>query len=142
MKKLSLLLALLLAIACLIPAMAEPETDHVFPNPVAIQDKSEVYGDWTFTGAALLGTYISAEQVGLDAGMRITETDMTLIFGEEYGASSWEILSDGTLQFTDPDGTTGIVLLNDDGTLCTDTTTNVEGTDYALTLYFARVPEA
>lgn len=142
MKKLSLLLALLLVIACLSAAMAEPQTDYAFPNPIAIQNKTEVYGNWTFTGAGLLGIYMSQEDIGLTAEMKITETDMTLTFGEDYGASSWEILSDGTLQFTDPDGTTGIVLLNDDGTLSTDTTTNIDGTDYTLTLYFTRVPEA
>jgi len=142
MKKLSILLALILAFACLTAAMAEPETDHAFPNPVPIQNKSDVIGKWSFVGARMLDMYLSAEAIGLSADMTITETGLTLTFGEDYSASSWEILDDGSLQFTDPDGSTGIVLYNDDDTLCTDTVTEIDGTSYTLTLYFGRNPQA
>lgn len=141
MKKLSLILVALLAIACLLPALAEPTTD--LPSPVAIQDKQEVIGQWDFSGAALMGYYVTAEMINqsadLSAQIEVTDSSISITVTSEgnnqTGTSAWELLDDGTIKYTDPDGTTGIIVLNDDGTLSLDTETD----GMAMTLYFTKV---
>ena len=132
MKKLSLILVALLVLACLLPALAD--TASSLPSPVAIQDKQEVIGKWKLSGAAVMGMYITAEQVGIDAALELNETNAILSSDLSSGISSWELLDDGTIKFTDPDGTTGIVMLNDDASLSFD----VEAEDMTVTLYFMK----
>lgn len=132
MKKLSLILVALLAIACLLPALAE--TASSLPSPVAIQDKQEVIGTWSLSGAGMMGIFVSAEQVGTSATLVMSESTALLTTDDSSGISSWELLDDGTIQFTDPDGTTLILVMNDDGSLSFE----LEADGMMVTLYFTK----
>ena len=136
MKKLSLILAVLLAVACLLPALSESTT---LPKPVAAQSKDDFIGDWVLSGAAMKGQFLSAEAIGAEATLTVTDDAVTITFGEDVGKSTWELTEEGEMLFTDPDGTTGKLLLNDDGTLSIDYPLEEDTT---LTMYFARAAEA
>ena len=137
MKKLSLILVALLALTCLLPALSETTTE--IPNPIAAQSKEEFIGEWELCGAAMLGIYMDAATLGASAQLTINESTAVLVFEGETGVSTWELLEDGTVEFTDPDQSTGIIVLNDNGTISLDTEVDMEGTTYVITLYFARV---
>lgn len=136
MKKLSLILVVLLAVACLLPALSESAS---LPNPVAAQSKDDFIGDWVLSGAAMKGQFLSAEALGATATLTVIDGTVTITFGEDVGVSTWELTEEGEMLFTDPDGSTGKLLLNDDGTLSIDYALDESNT---LTMYFARAAEA
>jgi len=140
MKKIALILTVLLIATLSIGALAEAAS--TLPTPVAAQSKEDFIGEWQLSGMGLNGMFFSAEQIELTATLSINESTMMISFDADYGNSPWDLLEDGTLQYVDPDGTTGIFVLNDDGSVATTTDTDVGGTVYAVTLYFVRVPEA
>ena len=138
MKKLVLILAALLVCVSLLPALSESS----IPNPVAAESREDFIGEWELSGASMIGFYMSASELGYSAQLTVTESSITIVTDEDTGISVWDVLDDGTLQYTDPDGTTGIFTLNDDGTLSTITPVTVEGQNFDLTLYFAKAPQA
>lgn len=138
MKKLSLILVLLLTVACLIPAIAEVSADYS-PEPVAIVNAEDAIGSWTLCGAKAYGTYMGAEDLSITASLIVREGTVTLQSGTQIGTSTWVLLEDGTIEYTDPDGSTGLILMNDDGTLSLSTPLD---DSEVLTLYFAKDAEA
>lgn len=140
MKRLMLILATLLIATCMVGALADAAP--VLPNAVPAQSKEDFIGEWQLSGASILGSiYFTAEELDSTASLVVGENSITINFGDDSGTSPWVLLEDGTLQYTDPDGSTGVFVLNDDGTVSTTMDTQVQDTMIALTMYFARVPE-
>ena len=140
MKKFAMILVALLIAASMMAVATAQATE---PTRIAATSADDFIGDWELSGASILGIYMSAAELGVSAELTVTETNVTVSFDGDIGTSPWELLDDGTLKYTDPDGTTGLIFLDDDGSLSLDIETDVDGTTYTLTMYFTRVaPQA
>lgn len=142
MKKLILILTALLIATFVFGALAEESAN--IPSIVPAQSKDDYIGSWQLSGASVFDIiYFTAEEFGLSAELTINESTMTIKFDADTGTSTWELLDDGSLKYTDPDGSYGFFFLRDDGTISTDEeTTDEDGNTFTITMYFARVPEA
>ena len=136
MKKLSLILVALLALLCLLPALADTAT---LPTVVPAESEDAFLGHWELSGAALFGMYMAADQLGVTASLDITSGVASLSFDGETYASPCSFQEDGTLQAVDSDGTISTFYMNDNGTVSVDVPYDEENT---LTMYFSLVPEA
>ena len=67
MKKLSLILVALLALLCLLPALADTAT---LPTVVPAESEDAFLGHWELSGAALFGMYMAADQLGVTASLQ------------------------------------------------------------------------
>lgn len=143
MKKLILILTALLIATFAVGALAEAAADYAPPAVVPAQSKEDFIGNWQLSGASIYDLlYLTAEEVGVSSELEVSDGVMTITFNEGSGTSPWELMEDGTLKYTDPDGSFGIFVLREDGTISTDTDTQIEDQTVTLTMYFARVPEA
>lgn len=134
MKKLSLILVALLAIACLVPALAESFTQ---PTVVAATSEDEFIGSWALAGAQIPGAgYYSAATLGVTATVEIVSGRASLTFNGQTYSSPSSLHDDGTLVAVDSDGTLSVFCLNDNGWISVevpyDETSN-------MTMYFEPV---
>lgn len=113
MKKLSLILVVLLALACMLPALSESFTQ---PNIIPADSESAFVGQWELEGILFPdGTYYTAALLGVPASLNIVIGRASLTFNGQTYSSPSSLQSDGTLQAVDSDGTTSTFYLNDNG---------------------------
>lgn len=158
MKKLILFLVVLLIATFPMNALAIYAI--TVPDIVPARSVDDFIGTWQLSGASVLDMlYFSAEELDLSGymeitdahghacDMEITEDEMTFSFLYNGGFSDWELLDDGTLAYTIPDGSSegipSLFCLRDDGTISTDVVFHQEngrgdGGSIVLTVYFTR----
>ena len=135
MKKLSLILVALLAIACLVPALSESFTK---PNVIAATSEDQFVGTWDLEGVLFpdYNQYMTPAQLGgITASLNIVIGRASLTFSGETYSSPSSLQADGTLQAVDSDGTISTFYLNDNGRISVEMTSD----GINMIMYFAPV---
>lgn len=135
MKKLTLLLAALLVLAALLPAIADSSENSVVPAESA----EDFFGSWAACSAYVDPFMMTIDESrpfqGNPATLEIDENGIAMaLSGSDY-ALTYDLNADGALEAVDGEGGSWVFQLNADGTVSLDLVIN----DTPVTLYYQQV---